>query len=204
MSEQITKLGPTSNWPMLAKGQSPQSGSPGHRWSWLAMLAGFPWIGLMIFGLLVFAVIDGSTRRVGGRGYFSPDTLQSRFQVEFPLVWGDFAYYRSELVEYLIEKGHWSPQQVAKPRWIWMFHWNYRWHGGYSRLDKELHWKRGWIEWSEANPALAKVVWPSVLSLLREEGDDGSSRAVVMLDVARSAKDVAEFERKLAAEGLRR
>jgi hypothetical protein len=162
------------------------------------------WISLAIVLPCLFVAFGyGATKRVGLRAYFSPDTLESRSQVEFALVWGRLTISPpSELVQYLIEKGFWQPRQVAEPRWIEMSHINHRWRGGINPLHKELTWKRGWIEWIEANPTLAKALWPRVLTILRENTDAPSWRAVVVMSVARSAKNVGEFERLLAAEDL--
>lgn len=142
----------------------------------------------------------------GGLGYFSPDTFQMRTQSEIlcaplsPLV--EFPIYRSafhareepyELVTYLVEKSYWEPVETDQPTWVLMFHWNNRWRDGESVLYRYMTYTPDfWIEWSEANPELAQVLWPKVLEIIRNGQMDGSAEWV--MNLAQQSSSVDEFQ----------
>jgi hypothetical protein len=158
---------------------------------------------LLVALIAVPLLVYGALTRTGGRGYFSPDTLESRSQEETYLVWWGFHYYRYPLVEYLMEQGYWSPQQTQAPRWIKTFHWNYRWRHGHSRFDKEFTaYATEWIKWSDSNPELAATLWPRVLTTLRSHRVDGFGDSLSLMSIARDSKTIPDFEGRLKAEGL--
>jgi hypothetical protein len=85
-----------------------------------------------VAGVCVVAVISayalGWHFGRGGRGFFSPDTLDSRSQSEIllpltrlPLYRSWFHYDRAPLVDYLVGKGYWSPRQAPPTKWIGTF-----------------------------------------------------------------------------------
>jgi hypothetical protein len=82
-----------------------------------------------------------------------------------------------------------------------MFHWNTRWRGGTSRLQKELNWREdAWIDWTEKNKEFAKTLWPRVLDALRSPTDEGQQDAIVMLMHAQFSADAVDFEERMVAE----
>jgi hypothetical protein len=147
--------------------------------------------------VLLFVAME----RVGGRGFFSPDTLQMRTQAETRSCWSEFAYHRPKLVEFLIAEGYWSPVEAAEPRWIETFHWNRQWRGGTGQLQKELSWRgENWIQWTNNNRQLAAMLWPRVLRGLRSTNAEDQEDATLMMLVARVSSNIADFEQRMAAE----
>ncbi|MBE7464613.1 MAG: hypothetical protein HS116_14140 [Planctomycetes bacterium] len=124
---------------------------------------------------------------LGGRGFFSPDTLEYRsqsertvFATEIPLYRSAFRYDSHELVNYLVEKGYWSPRPASEPRWIFLFHWNRNWKDGESCFHRSFFWRKDfWMEWTEKHPERAAEVWPQVLELLRAGRDAEVARLLV-------------------------
>lgn len=120
----------------------------------------------------------------GGRGFFSPDTLEYRTQSERLILVAEIPVYRSayrydshELIDYLVAKEYWSPQPAPEPRWIFLFHWNRSWKDGESGFHRRLFWRKDfWIEWTEKHPERAAEVWPRVLELLRTDGESEVER----------------------------
>jgi hypothetical protein len=164
------------------------------------------WKLLLLAGLAVTVPLFayGTLDVTGARGYFSPDSLESRVQAESRLVWWGFHYYQYPLAEYLIKKGYWSPK-LGEPRWIETYHWNYAWRGGQSRLHKEMGWRaEEWIDWSESNSLVAGAAWPRVLDALRSDDPNVRDEATSIMYAARNAKNAGDFERALKAEGLER
>ena len=138
----------------------------------------------------------------GGRGFFSPDTLECRTQLEWlipltevPLYRGPYSRHRWLIVDYLVAQGLWSKSDVREPRWLFTFQWNQQWRDGQSQLQRELAWRgKEWVQWSEDNPELAKILWPRVLSALRKPGTTGTHDAEILLFTARGARSVEELE----------
>jgi hypothetical protein len=116
----------------------------------------------------------------GGRGFFSPDTLQAKTQHEWviplvciPVLRTPFSHHTPELVEYLVAQGYWSPRDADDPLWLFTFHWNVGWHGGYAYFYKWLFWRqKDWIAWTRDHPDIAAEFWPQVLEHLRARGDE--------------------------------
>jgi hypothetical protein len=126
----------------------------------------------------------------GGRGFFSPSTLETKTQSEY-LIWGApiyrsrFEFRHDDITAYLIAKGYWSPQTTGSDRWIPTFHWNEQWRDGESSLERELFWRdEFWINWSNENPKVAVEFWPRVLELLRDERLECEYQAVNLLHEA--------------------
>ena len=149
--------------------------------------------------MAAIAVWGWTTVAHGGRTYFSPDTFQVRFQSEvlLPLsyapAWRSSFTYRHDtypLVEYLVSHGFWAPVATPEPRWILLNHWNVQWRDGHSTLYKYLK-SQEWIEWTESHPDVAKVLWPNVLSLLRDSSYTWEVEHVMYL--ARGASTEAEW-----------
>ena len=157
--------------------------------------------------LLVLFLAGGASR--GGRGYFSPDTLECRthsewllplVSVEVPLYRGPSSTHRWPIVDYLVAQGLWSKSDATDPRWLPTFHWNQRWSDGESQFHRELGWNGdSWIGWSKAHPDMAAALWPKVLATLREPGVTDVDHAAMLMRAAQQADGVVEFE-MLAAE----
>jgi hypothetical protein len=138
----------------------------------------------------------------GGRGDFSPDTLESRSRTEIlffsprlPIYRGRHETRRLPLVEYLITHGHWSPTPTADPRRIPTYHWNPLWKDGHTRFDRELSWHTDeWIAWTQRNPDVAKHFWPMLLEILREPRNDAADEAAHLLMLGRSAESPEHFD----------
>jgi hypothetical protein len=132
----------------------------------------------------------------GGRGYFSPDTLDYQTQSEYllplvgiPLYRSGFSTHRNELVQFLVDNNYWLPQPTDSPRWMLAFHWNQKWRDGESGLHKELtRGKDFWIEWSKSNKERATEFWPEVLAMLRNSDDDTSAMETI-IDMKLSSRD---------------
>jgi hypothetical protein len=144
----------------------------------------------------------------GGRGYFSPDTLDCRTHAEWlvpltrvPIYRGPSSTHRYPAVDWLIAQGYWSKADAADPRWLPTFRWNAQWKDGESVFHRELGRRRGdaWIQWSKDNPGMARALWPRVLAALRRPGVTSTSDATDLMFTARLARSVEEFE-KLADE----
>lgn len=143
-----------------------------------------------LWGLLI--VVAGSVMAIilvrcsGGRGFFSPDTLEYRSQteilcpgIEVPLFRGSFRYHDHELVRFLIDKGYWRARKVDSPRWLSLFHCNRMWRDGESTFHRQFFWRKSdWIDWTNKNPNEAALFWPRVLELLRLDDEE---RAVELL-----------------------
>jgi hypothetical protein len=168
--------------------------------------------GLLVTAAALAAIIAGvyswaSVHARGGLSYFSPDTFQVRSQGELLLPMTDIPIWRSAysfasdtypLAEYLVANGHWKPASTSKPRWIVMNHWNTRWRDGQSTLYRYMRRPSEWKEWTEANKEVAAVLWPTVLSLLRE-GVDSSYVAHVM-DLGLRASTIEELRERVAMD----
>jgi hypothetical protein len=154
--------------------------------------------------VLVLAILAALTFLFPGPNgsvhYFSPDSLQSKYR---PNAWlfGLVPNYlprlqdkSSPLVDHLVKNGYWAPSNAAKPRWIVTAHFSDQWKGGQSWLHRPLYWdNERWIAWTEANPEMARLVWPQFLASLRRE--DPPSGAYELLLVARYAKSVDDLHR---------
>lgn len=144
----------------------------------------------------------------GGRGFFSPDTLEAKWQseilllgTEIPIYRSSYRFHRYELVDYLISEGYWSPQKTEHPRWISTFWWNEQWHPGQTMLYRELAGSENhWIEWSEEHPDIAEVLWPQVLSELRSDFKHADDRAFYLMYLVRGAESVEEFNERVATD----
>jgi len=143
----------------------------------------------------------------GARGEFSPDTLQCRSQREWLLLpftdvavyRSSYDYYQNDLTRYLVDRGSWSPREAAAPRWIPLYHYNPQWRDGWSMLQHQVFKNHvRWIEWTEGNPEIAAVIWPHMLTILRDAKYDGDVYAVSMLEFASRVNDLEEFDREMA------
>ena len=133
--------------------------------------------------VLAIAIVFGSS---GGRGQFSPDSLEYRSQSEV-LLWGTkqsvyqsrWRYHNHTLIQFLVNNGYWHYSDIAENRWIFLFHSNSQWRDGESSFHRAFFWKDDfWIEWTNKQPEQAAVLWPRVLESLRL-GDE--QKAVEML-----------------------
>jgi len=146
-----------------------------------------------------------SLRARGARTFFSPDTFQVRAQSEvllprtyIPLYRSPFEYWDEtyDLAAYLVTEGYWLPIETDEPRWVLMKHWNNQWHDGDTTLHRYMRNSHEWIKWTEANPELARVLWPNVLSTLR--GTRGGHAAAYVMLHARESSTVDEFRNRVS------
>jgi hypothetical protein len=144
-------------------------------------------------GVYLFSTAYGR----GGRGFFSPDTFQFKTQseillppTELPLYRSAFEYHeKPDLVAYLVAQGYWVPIQTEEPNWIAVFKWNTQWRDGEMQLYRYMNQPSEWIEWTEANPTVARVMWPKVLSILRRGITAGYAE-----DIMRKAKQSSSLK----------
>jgi hypothetical protein len=160
-----------------------------------------PSIGLVVLlAIGILLVMFGG----GQRGFFSPDTLETKTQNEvllfreLPVFRSSYTRGRYKLVDYLIEEGYWRPLETEHPRWMGTFHSNVRWRDGYSHIHRELSWKASWWrEWTEENREIAGVLWPAVLATLRADEDTYEAASVaedlMLLVRARMPSTVEDF-----------
>jgi hypothetical protein len=167
---------------------------------------------LLCVAAVAAAYIAGFTAGRGGRGFFSPDSLQYRTQSEallpptrVPLFRSPYSYHQPPLVQYLVAEGLWAPREAPRPRWVPSFRWNRQWSGGTNELHKELSWRgQTWVDWSKQHPDVAAEMWPLLLKSLRADEPwwVSENRAWWLMHWARKSRDAAEFRSHLAsAEG---
>jgi hypothetical protein len=135
---------------------------------------------------------------IGSVHYFSPASLESKYR---PDAWlfGSVPNYlcrlqdkSSPLTDHLVKNGYWTPSGAAKPRWIVTAHFSEQWKDGQSSLHYPLYWRNEkWIAWTDANPELARLVWPLFLESLRRE--ESPSGAIELLWLAERAMSVDEL-----------
>lgn len=142
----------------------------------------------------------------GGNTAFSPETLQAGWQPEWNLpftgvtVWrGARAEHRWPIVAHLVSSGYWTPStQRNNVRWIETSRWRPGVRDGTSRFEYEMIGQcEQWIQWTDANPVLAAVLWPRLLDSLRRSPAPGLSALGGALMVARSAQSVDELRPQL-------
>lgn len=159
---------------------------------------------LITFLLLAAVYLPAFLMGRGGRGFFSPDTLQAKTQSElrFPfcdvsVFRGPFRYHTYELVDFLVAEEYWVPREVGEPKWVFTFHWNVRWHGGEAPFYKGLFCfgrERAWIRWSKEHPGIARDFWPRVLNLLRSATSDRENQLNELLAMMRPPPGLQDEE----------
>ena len=149
----------------------------------------------------------------GGIVWFSPDTLKFKTQSEVLLpstrvpIFRSQTEYRQEpdkLVQFLVANGYWSRVEPETPRWIVTYHDNEQWRVARHPLFGHPY---RWIEWTEKNPDLARVMWPRVLSLFRRGIAGGYPDHLAFL-ASQSAtvdefRDYVNNDPELQAKGIR-
>jgi hypothetical protein len=162
-------------------------------------------VAVVLVILVVAAYVAGFAFGRGGRGFFSPDSLDNRTQseillpvAEMPLYRSSYQYHRYPLTDYLVAKGYWSPRATQSPRWVSTFHWNDQWRDGVAPFHKDLGWRgEDWIKWSEAHPAIAADLWPRVLKIMRDGELYWSLRVRGLLTYAPGCSDLDEYHKML-------
>jgi hypothetical protein len=152
---------------------------------------------LVLAIVFVFARVFSSS--TGSIHYFSPDTLESKYRAVqrlLGLVPTYISWLRdnpSPLAEYLVANGYWAPRNASRPRWIVTGHSSPDRIGGLSWLHRILHRKdEKWIAWTEANPELARFVWPRFLESMRKQRTQ--NEAIALLLLAERAESVEELQ----------
>ncbi len=132
------------------------------------------WPLYLLLSIIVLAAFLTGGR--GGLGLFNPHTLQYRTQREFTIWFGAIPVYRSAfddherpLVRELIQREFIAPT-TNRDRWDYVFHWNDAWKDGYGvwydtlvRNDDQL------LEWTKANPEMAKTFWSEAFDYMRSD-----------------------------------
>ncbi len=156
--------------------------------------------------LIVVLLVGGAywsafTWGKGGRGSFSPETLQCRGRYEWNIPYTEFVIYREEykyytldLVQYLIDTGYWTPADTENPTWLHCHRWKAHISGGETMIFRALSRNgEALIAWTKANPKMAKVVWPIALRLLRSSPDDAHDKVPTLLFHAQYATSIDEL-----------
>jgi hypothetical protein len=161
----------------------------------------------LLLAVVAVAYVAGFAFGRGGRGFFSPDSLDNRTQseillplTELPLYRSRYEYHRYPLTNYLVGKGYWSARAAESPRWVSTFHWNEQWHDGTAPFHKELGWRvQDWITWSEAHPDIAADFWPRVLRIMRDGDPHWHLRVSGLLVYGRGCSTLNEYYNMLKA-----
>jgi hypothetical protein len=158
-----------------------------------------------VLALIAIALMYGVAWAIGRctRGEFSADTLQCRYRevwllplTDIPLYRSSCEYSQNEMTLYLVDRGYWSPRDVPEPHWIDIYRYDGLWR---SMLQHNVFRDpERWIEWTERNPRVAAVIWPHVLTVLRDEKYGDEAYAVSLLLFAYTVHDLREFERGMA------
>ena len=163
---------------------------------------------LIVFFIAVFvgvAYIAGAIMARGAIAFFSPDSLECRSQSEvllpftrFTLYRSGYSYHKYDLVSFLEKEGYWAPSESSEPCWIQTYRWNQQWRDGQSSLHRELGWNgKEWIEWTRANPDLARLLWADVIALLRGSAIDKDHAALRLMTVRMlSSMSVDEYRER--------
>lgn len=166
-------------------------------WRW-------PSLSVVLIGVLVAVYLVSWEFGRGSLGYFSPDTLETHSQREILIPGSEVPIYRSfpqvhryKLVSYLIEHGYWTPRPLTKPL-MPLYRWNRQWKDGHTDIVRQFSWKSDdWIEWTQQNEAMADVLWPNVLTLLRSDDDDREFRVSELMQYAWFSSNLEEFEEQI-------
>lgn len=142
----------------------------------------------------------------GGSVAFSPDTLQAGWRAEWHVPFTDVAVWRGAraqhrwpLVEHLVSRGYWVPSpDSGRPRWVETSRWRPGVRDGTTRFEYEMIGQgEEWVRWTDANPELARVLWPPLLASLRHARGPGVLDQGAALMVARHARSPEELSRDL-------
>jgi hypothetical protein len=165
------------------------------------------WVLECVLVLAILFVLGRVFSSPSGSIHFSPDTLESKYRAEQRIL-GLIPTYismqrvkSSPLVAYLVTNGHWVPTDTSNPRWIVTGHFSDDWKDGQSELHRVLYWQdEQWIAWTEANPELARFVWPRFLDAVRQSESDGEPFALLFL--AKRAGSVEELQQLVQKSDL--
>jgi hypothetical protein len=153
---------------------------------------------VLVIAIVLFAAQVFHPAVSGSQHCFSPDSLQSKYRSNewllglLPIYDPRFTEKSSPLADHLVTKGYWAPSGAAEPRWIVTGHFSPQWKDGQSWLHRVLYWDdEQWIAWTEANPQLARLVWPQVLASLRRQNTE--SEAIELLFLAKHAPSMEQF-----------
>jgi hypothetical protein len=173
-------------------------------WNWRRTAFHVTWVTLAI---LVLGGILGPSGRVGGVE-FSPDTFEHRsFQYVqwcgIQLTPTRHSLWQSDVDRYLHEQGFVEWPDDIEPRWYFVkgFAPHVRgWSGEAKSMCHGLGCYSGndqWVTWSQENPELARVVWPRVVTLARNE-QFATVLLLFKLTDLEQARSVADVEQKIA------
>ncbi len=157
---------------------------------------------ILLFSALSLTLVFLFCSTPGGLTEFSPDTFQLRSQEEwlFPIV--RFPVYRSayqyreqpELSDFLEKEGYWTKSGHTPARWVTTSHWNQQWNDGYGEMHRAFYRDTpALIEWTQAHPEIAEVLWPLVLETLRDEQTQYGGYAGHLIFIARHSETLDEF-----------
>lgn len=141
----------------------------------------------------------------GGRVQLDRNTFSLHLQREYVLPGSDLTVWRSgdeqlanQLLDRLRADGYVNITHPSDDAPVTIARFNGLWRDGHTMLYREIVRDRvQWNQWTDANPELARVVWPRVAAEVRE-GQIGV--AANTLFHAKSSQDVAAFERSIAAD----
>lgn len=161
-------------------------------------------ISIILIVAACFLILLTGTR--GGLSYFSPATLEYEVQSEYAVLNGAFPIYRSrrdpaanELCEHLRKSGHVEIEAGPARRWEQVFHWNAAWKDGEGPLYEALIRNQGRIvEWSEADPARARIYWSEGFRLLRSEKEIERWAGVEIINSCWRSRSITELNPRIA------
>jgi len=153
--------------------------------------------------LALILVLGLLARREGGLAHFSPHTLEYTIQSEVAVA--GLTIFRSarqpvgnELVDFLVAEGFVAPEQPQTQRWESVFHWNEAWRDGHGALYPILcRDRQALVEWSKADPPLARLYWAEVFRLLRSDRKADHVAAYVLAQRWRECETVPAFRELL-------
>lgn len=152
----------------------------GNTWRWMlryaawGLLAGLTLLGGVGLLILGYGPVYGLE--------FCPETFQRRefWRWELPLVGMPLtAEYRRDATEdgeRMLRAEGWLPSLSVPPQWhlVWQVRGRVRWPGEAELLlhyleSRDADHELRWLRWSQRHPQLARVLWPAVQRLARQE-----------------------------------
>lgn len=107
---------------------------------------------------------------------FSPDTLEVRSRKVRSRLSGVSLWPRgytkreSPVLQLLVDNDYVQPIPTDEPRWIALGLFSQQWRDGQGQLMYVFQWRQeAIIEWCQADPARARLLWSTVFPLLRSQ-----------------------------------
>ncbi len=165
-----------------------------------------PWLRrfwLTIFSAAILFVLFIYFIEAGGRTEFNPHTLQSRGRRETTIWHGNITIHQTpihglpeeRLISELISRGLVEPVQDQN-RWDTISHWNSAWKDGDGFWHDIFTRRRSTLlEWSDADPELAKNFWSAAFRYLRADYECDRQSGRDLLLMGHRVEDRASLDR---------